>query len=142
MMWFARIVAATLSFSAASLSVGVVSVRAAPAEEPAELTEANFVAFAPIIMSVVQERRIMGLVEVVVTLKLADAGDWREIVDQRARIKDRLVHGIAGMTRGAISVDTPMNIDLVTAVLQRQVNGVLGANRAQVLIVDASTRAQ
>lgn len=122
--------------------LGAPSAVAAPKLDPKEMTEAHFVKFQPILMSVVQERRIMGLVQIEVTLKLADPNDWEEIIRQRVRVKDRLVQAVGGMTRGAIRVDAPVNIEMVAAVLQRQVDALLGDDRAKVLITDASTRAQ
>lgn len=118
------------------------SAHAAPTLNPDQITEAHFVNFQPILMSVVQDRRIQGLVQLEVTLKLADPNEWEETVRLRARLKDRLVQAIAGMTNGAIRVDRPLNVPLITAVLQRQVDAELGPERAAVLIVDASTRAQ
>ncbi|MEM7568256.1 MAG: hypothetical protein AAF337_00535 [Pseudomonadota bacterium] len=115
---------------------------AAPKLDPNEITEAHFIKFEPILMTVVQERRIQGLVQLQVTLKLADPNEWEEITRQRARIKDKLVQAVGGMTHGAIRVDRPLNIALITSVLQRRVDAQLGAERARVLIIDASTRLQ
>lgn len=133
---------ASLRLLMACLLLGAPTALAAPKLDPNVMTEAHFVKLQPILMSVVQERRIMGLVQLEVTLKLADPNDWETVVRQRLRIKDKLVQAVGGMTRGAIRVDAPINIEMVSAVLQRRVDGVLGKDRAKVLITDASTRAQ
>lgn len=122
---------------------GFISIaHAAPQLDPNEITEAHFVTFRPILMSVVQDRQIRGLVQLEVTLKLADPNKWEETVRLRARLKDRLVQSVGGMTRGAIRVDRPLNVALITKVLQRQIDAELGPDKAKVLIVDASTRFQ
>lgn len=110
--------------------------------DPNILTEAHFIKFQPIIMSVVQDRQVKGLVQLEVTLKLEDPNERRDIVKERHRIKDKLIQAIAGMTRGAIRVDAPINLEMVAAVLQRHVDVVLDGKKSQVLILDASTRAQ
>lgn len=110
--------------------------------DPKILTEAHFVNFQPIIMSVVQDRRITGLVQIEITLKLADPNERNEIIKERHRVQDKLVQAIAGMTRGAIRVDAPLNVDMVAAVLQRHVDAALGGKKTEVLVIDASTRAQ
>jgi len=128
-----------------ALVLSVIAISPAYAEkkpEPKEMTEANFVKLSPILMSVLQDRRIAGLVQIEVTLKLANASEWEAIVNERRRVKDKFVQAVGGMTRGAIRVDAPMNIALITNVLQRQADSVLGSDRVEVLVTDASTRQQ
>ncbi|MEM1020142.1 MAG: hypothetical protein AAGJ09_06590 [Pseudomonadota bacterium] len=115
---------------------------APPDDNDKQITEAHFVSFQPIIMTVVQERQIQGLVQLEVTLRLYDPTNWDRTSRLRARLKDRLVQAVAGLTNGAIRVDAPINIPLITAVMQRQIDKELGPDYARVLITDATTRKQ
>lgn len=138
MMYLVRFFALILMLLGAAHPVSA----AKQADDTKEMTEANFVKLQPILMSVLQDRRIAGLVQIEVTLKLADAAEWEAIVEQRRRVTDKMVQAVGGMTRGAIRVDAPLNIALISNVLQRQADQVLGEGRVEVLVTDASTRAQ
>lgn len=113
---------------------------AAGGGEKTDDAENQFVKLQPMIVPVLQDKRMRGLVSVQVSLKLADPANREKVEQLKPKLTDRYILTLNQLGQTMIAIDRPVNLGLIQQVLQRGTDHILGADTASVLIIDASSR--
>ncbi|MFZ5610258.1 MAG: flagellar basal body-associated FliL family protein [Pseudomonadota bacterium] len=138
MRLFPLILAAGMALPAAPPAQG----SAKPAAEGTDTSVGAeaFIRVEPIIISVLRGSTVAGLMSLTVELQVPDAAKREEVAAIRPRLRDGYLRALSRLASTTLDIDRPLNFELLTRMLQRDTDRVLGPGVARVLITDASTR--
>lgn len=119
------------------LGLGLSGVAIA-SEEESDGKAPVFVAIDPLHVSIIENSRVAGFLAVTLSLEPASAAEAADIERLMPRLLDQFNIKLAALARTRISISRPINIDLLSLVLQRAVDEQLGKDRAAVLIQSAT----
>lgn len=140
-LWFPRVM--TLSrilaiLAALWLSVAAPANAAAPARKFAVAKE--FVPLDPFTVSVVENYKVRGLLVLEVTLQMTDSRDADAVDKLLPRLRDTLVRSLMEYGAKVAMVTRPPDLGGIARRLEVEVNHLLGAGKAKVLITQALVR--
>lgn len=124
---------------AASLGVPGPAAQAAPGgkdQQPAF----NIVRFEPIIVTLFDSNRAVGLMAVTLALQVPTQADKDEIEAQRLKYIDAFNAALVQMGRLHVSPNRPIDVPLLASTLESTANQVRGKGKVRALVLDASTR--
>ncbi len=118
----------------ALITLGFYSCTARAAEPP------QFVKFSPIIVSIMDNHKVMGLLSITVHAEAATS-DKREVAEKlRPRLQDAFTRKVLELGEIYISPDRKIDIAFVTAHLQAAAKTALPDVPLKIYVFDASTR--
>lgn len=100
----------------------------------------NIVRFEPIIVTMFDSNRAIGLLSVTLALQVPNPADKEEIEAQRIRYVDAFNAALMQMGRLHINPNRPIDVAALAGTLERTANQVRGKGRVRALVLDASTR--
>ncbi len=122
------------------LTANLVAANAVLAEESDGGSDADplFIEFAPLSVSVIQRTRVAGFLSVAFDL-VVDSEETVKLVERlRPRLEDAIVRVLSRVANSRLDINHPVDIDLIRAYVQMAVDGIIGAEKARVLMKSVS----
>lgn len=128
-----------LAWAIVSCGLATLHVRA---EETTPGNSPSFVNMDSMIFSVLQDSRISGLMSVTIKLQIRSEDERNQIEALRPKLRDRYLFTLTRLGAETIDIKKPLNFEIMTQLLQRDTDKVLGEHVAKLLITDMTTRAR
>lgn len=100
----------------------------------------NIVRFEPIIVTLFDSNRAVGLMSVTPALQVPTAADKEQIEAQRIKYLDAFNATLMQMGRLHVNPKRPIDVPLLARTLETTANQLYGKAKVRVLVLDASTR--
>lgn len=100
----------------------------------------NIVRFEPIIVTLFDNNRAIGLMSVTLALQVPNPSDKEEIEAKRIKYVDAFNAALLQMGRLHISPNRPVNVPLIASTLENTANQMHRKGKVRALVLDASTR--
>lgn len=123
-----------------AFALAAPSAALAASNEDKSLPVFNFVRFEPIIVTLFDSNRAVGLMSVTVALQVPTPADREEIEAQRAKYIDAFNATLVQMGRLHVSPNRPIDVARLAGTLETTANRVRGKGKVRALVLDASTR--
>lgn len=122
------------------LSFGSAGFAAAEGEDGETKSDAGpiFMEFAPFSVSVIQRAQIAGYLSVAFDLAVEEEAVVQQVERLRPKVRDAVLLILTRVASSRLDVTRPVDVDLIRAYVQKAVNNVLGAGKAQVLMAIVS----
>ncbi len=117
----------------------VVPTIAESEEGDGDLRE-NYIEFQPLSVTVIQNARISGVLTVTFTLATKNPSLIEKIKHLRPRVRSEVHHKLARLAATRISLNQPINVELVGKFIQSAVDQIFGEHEVEVLIQLAAIR--
>ncbi len=132
-------IAVALTTGALTASLGAPSAAQA-ASSDTDKPVFNIVRFEPIIVTLFDSNRAIGLISVTLALQVPTPADKEEIEAQRIKYIDAFNAALVQMGRLHVSPNRPIDVPLLATTLENTANKVRGKGKVRALVLDASTR--
>lgn len=135
-----------LQLAALALAVGLGTVAGAPAAAQAQSGGKeqppvfNLVRFEPIIVTLFDSNRAIGLMTVTLALQVPSQADKEAIEAQRLKYIDAFNAALVQLGRLHVSPNRPINVPLLASTLEDTANRMHPKGEVRALVLDASTR--
>lgn len=136
---FPRLAALALAASLGATAGAPMSAQAAPGGKD-EQPVFNLVRFEPIIVTLFDSNRAIGLMTVTLALQVPTQADKDEIEAQRIKYIDAFNAALVQLGRLHVSPNRPIDVPLLTSALEDAANRIHARGRVRALVLDASTR--
>lgn len=100
----------------------------------------NIVRFEPIIVTLFDSNRAIGLMSVTLALQVPTPADKEEIEALRVKYVDAFNAALLQMGRLHVSPNRPINVPLIASTLENTANQLHRKGKVRALVLDASTR--
>lgn len=101
-------------------------------------SEPLFIEFAPLSVSVIQRTRVAGFLSVAFDLVVESEETVEHVERLRPRLEDAIVRVLSRVANSRLDINHPVDVDLIRAYVQMAVDGVIGAEKARVLMKSVS----
>lgn len=101
-------------------------------------SEPLFIEFTPLSVSVIQRTRVAGFLSVAFNLVVESEEAAAHVERLRPRLRDAIVRILSRVANSRLDINRPVDVDLIRAYVQMAVDGVLGAEKARVLMQTVS----
>ncbi|MCH8862091.1 MAG: hypothetical protein IID51_06235 [Proteobacteria bacterium] len=101
-------------------------------------SEPLFIEFTPLSVSVIQRTRVAGFLSVAFNLVVENEEAAAHVERLRPRLRDAIVRILSRVANSRLDINRPVDVDLIRAYVQMAVDGVLGAEKARVLMETVS----
>lgn len=110
------------------------------ASDESEQPVFNIVRFEPIIVTLFDSNRAIGLMSVTLALQVPTPADKDEIEAQRIKYVDAFNAALMQMGRLHVSPNRPIDVPLLATTLESTAKQLRGKGKVRALVLDASTR--
>ena len=121
-------------------SLGASAAAQAAGDSKEQQPAFNLVRFEPIIVTLFDSNRAIGLMSVTLALQVPTPADKEEIEAQRIRYVDAFNAALIQMGRLHVSPNRPIDVTMLASTLENTANQMRGKGKVRALILDASTR--
>ena len=118
----------------------MVASTIAQSEEDDGYLRENYIEFQPISVTVIQNARISGILTVTFTLATKNPSLIDKLKHLRPRVRSEVHHKLARLAATRITLNQPINLELVGQFIQFAVDQIFGEPEVEVLIQLAAIR--